>query len=112
MTGCRAIHGPDPCLWVTRDGWVGTATASGAAIVEVEVVCSDADEHRRRVETRSTDVEGLVKPTWAEVIGREYEPWDGARVVVDTARTSVADAVDLVAAEVAAVSSSSGPARA
>src|SRR3954470_945482 len=34
---------------LTRDGWAATAAAADAAIVEVEVICSDPEEHRRRV---------------------------------------------------------------
>lgn len=45
-------------LALTRDSWVSTAQGARAAIVEVEVVCSDPVEHRRRVETRVSDVEG------------------------------------------------------
>lgn len=82
----------------TRDPWVVTADDCDAALVEVEVVCTDEVEHRRRVETRSSDVEGLVKPTWAEVVGREYEPWDRDRLVVDSARRTVDEAARLVAA--------------
>ena len=93
---------------VTRDAWPGTAEQAGAALVEVEVVCSDAAEHRRRVEQRPTDVEGLVKPSWAEVLGREYESWTRERVVVDTATTAAAAAVRRVVAarETARTSSS------
>lgn len=80
-------------LAVTRDAWPATAAGAGAGLVEVEVVCSDVVEHRRRVEGRPTDVPGLVKPIWAEVVGRDYEPWTRPRVVVDTATTSVAEAV-------------------
>jgi predicted kinase len=76
----------------TRDGWVGTARSAGAGIVEVEVVCSDAVEHRRRIETRPTDVEGLVKPTWNQVTGREYEAWARPRLVIDTAVTTTSEA--------------------
>lgn len=77
---------------LTRDAWPGTASAAGAAIVEVEVICSDLEEHRRRVEDRASDVDGLVKPTWAEVVEREYEPWSRPRVTIDSACTSVASA--------------------
>lgn len=86
-------------LTATRDSWMETATAAGAAVIEVETVCSDAVEHRRRVETRPTDVVGLVKPTWAQVLSREYEPWNRPHTVVDTACTSPEDAVQLIAAE-------------
>ena len=54
-------------LEVTREAWRGVAEAAGTPFVEVEVICSDPAEHRRRVETRNVDVPGLVPPTWAEV---------------------------------------------
>jgi predicted kinase len=77
---------------LTRDAWPGTASVAGAVLVEVEVICSDPAEHRRRVEDRASDVDGLVKPTWAEVVDREYEPWSRPRVIVDSATTPVASA--------------------
>lgn len=88
---------------LTRDAWLGTAASAGAALVEVEVICSDEAEHRRRVETRASDVDGLVKPTWAEVVEREYEPWSRTPLVVDSATTPAAWAVQRVRAEVEAV---------
>ena len=86
---------------LTRDGWVGTAAGAGAALVEVEVLCSDPAEHRRRVETRASDVAGLIKPTWEEVVGREYDAWDRQHLVVDTADTSATAAAERIATEVA-----------
>jgi predicted kinase len=87
-------------LAVTRDGWVGTARAAGGGIVEVELVCSDAVEHRRRVETRASDVDGLVKPTWSEVVEREYEPWTRPRLVIDSAATAAPEGARRIAAAV------------
>ena len=83
---------------LTRDAWLDIAAGSGAAIVEVEVICSDEVEHRRRVATRTTDVEGLLKPTWSEIMDREYEPWSRPHLPVDSARISVEDAAMLIAA--------------
>lgn len=68
---------------------------SGAALSFVEVVCSDAEEHRRRVEARESDVEGLSVPTWEQVVGREYEPWTDERLVLDTSGPT-ADPVETV----------------
>ena len=85
---------------VTRDGWVGTAAAAGAAVVEVELICSDSAVHRRRVETRPSDVEGLVKPTWQEVESREYETWSRSHLVFDTATTGVELIVDRIVASI------------
>lgn len=70
---------------LTRDAWMGTASAGGGDLLEVELVCSDQREHERRVAGRSTDVDGLVKPTWQEVSNREYEPWSREHLVIDTA---------------------------
>ena len=86
-------------LAVTRDGWLGTAATADAALIEVEVICSDQTEHRRRVETRTSDVEGLAKPTWTEVVEREYEPWTRERLVIDSTTTSPENAADRIAAE-------------
>jgi predicted kinase len=85
-------------LATTRDSWRRTAEANGAVCVEVELVCSDTAEHRRRVENRSVDVKGLILPTWAEVGDREYEPWHRDRLVVDTAAVGVEEAARMVAA--------------
>jgi predicted kinase len=83
-------------LPVTRDAWVAVAGRAGVPVVEVEVVCSDAAEHRRRVETRVTDVPGLVLPTWDGVRRRDYAAWDRPRVVVDTAALTAEEAAAAV----------------
>jgi predicted kinase len=79
-------------LGVTREAWRRAAANASSPCVEIEVVCSDPAEHRRRVETRETDVAGLQLPSWEAVQRRDYEAWDRPRLVVDTAGRSVADA--------------------
>jgi predicted kinase len=80
-------------LGITRDAWIDVARRATARFVEVEIACSDPEEHRRRVETRTSDVTGLRLPTWAEVTGREYHAWDRDRIVIDTATGSVEEHV-------------------
>ena len=70
----------------TRDAWRAVAVQAGAAMAEIEIVCSDPAEHRRRVESRVVDVPGLALPSWQEVVEREYAPFDRDRLVLDTAR--------------------------
>jgi len=72
-----------------RDAWRDVGLRAGADVIEVEVICSDEAEHRRRVETRTSDVPGLVPPTWQEVTARDYRPWTRERLVVDTAGRDV-----------------------
>jgi predicted kinase len=87
-------------LAITRDGWMGTAATASAALIEVEVNCADEAEHRRRVETRTSDVEGLAKPTWRAVVER-CEPWTRERLVIDSTTTSPEEAADRIATEMA-----------
>ena len=79
-------------LTVTRAAWRNVAKETASPIVEVEVTCSDATEHRRRVERREIDIPGLVAPTWAAVMARDYEPWAEPRVAVDTAQMTAVEA--------------------
>ena len=95
-------------LSLTRDAWMRTATAAGAGILEVEVVCSDETEHRRRVEVRSSDVEGLMKPAWTAGMNREYEPWGRDRLVVDSTTTSPESAARLIAARMMSAKATGG----
>lgn len=84
-------------LPVTRDAWRAVARDTCVPVLEVEVVCPDAAEHRRRVETRAIDVPGLVAPTWQALLQRDYAPWEGAHLVVDTARSSATEAAQQIA---------------
>lgn len=74
---------------LTRDAWRAVARRAGVPSVDVEVVCSDAEEHRRRVESRRAEIAGHTLPTWAEVGERDYRPWTGDRIVIDTAHVEV-----------------------
>ena len=76
---------------LTRNAWRKVAQRCGAVSVEVEITCSDQAQHRRRVEGRDSDIPGLILPTWQEVLDREYEPRDGARIRVDTANCTMND---------------------
>ncbi len=79
---------------VTRVAWLDVAHQAQAEAIEIEIVCSDSREHQRRVETRTTDVSGLRLPTWQDVVTRDYQPWDHAHVVIDTAGHSIEQVVE------------------
>ena len=80
-------------LAITRDAWRDLAEELGVRLVEVELVCSDPAEHERRATTRVVDIPDHVPPTWAQIVARDYEPWDRSHIVLDTAGRSVEDAV-------------------
>jgi predicted kinase len=79
---------------LTRREWERVATDVGAQYVNIEVVCSDLQEHRMRVEARRSAVQGLRLPTWQDVTARPYDRWAAGRVVVDTFGRSAQECVD------------------
>jgi predicted kinase len=77
-----------------RDGWEAVAARAGAEIIWLEVVCCDPIEHRRRIETRSSDIVGLDLPNWSAVEVRAYDEWKRDRLVIDTAHRRLEDCVE------------------
>jgi predicted kinase len=85
---------------LTRDAWRSVAERAGVPSLDVEVICSDAFEHRRRIESRRPEVPGQRVPTWQEVLARDYHAWDRHRLVIDTAKEDPEQAVRRILAEV------------
>ena len=94
--GCTAVADCVNPLPATRAAWREVAACTASPIVEAEVICSDAVEHRRRVESRATDIAGLELPTWAAVMDRDYVPGQGPRIVVDTSRSNARESAEIV----------------
>lgn len=80
----------DSCnpIELTRREWEDVAEAEGAKFLNVEIVCSDSAEHRRRLENRANSTPNMTAPDWEEVIAREYHSWSVPRVIIDTAGRS------------------------
>lgn len=73
----------------TRKQWEEVAISNNSSFINIEVICSDKNEHRKRIETRVTEVENLKLPTWEEVENRIFHPWKNERIVIDTAHKSI-----------------------
>ena len=85
----------------SRKLWTNCAIEAEATLIDIEVICEDEDIHRNRVETRVSDIDGLIVPTWAEVKERHYEPWIEDRIIVDTSKLSIPECVEKIAAVLA-----------
>lgn len=83
-------------LKMTRDDWYQVGVKAGSKILEVEIICSDINEHRRRVEGRVADIPNLVLPDWQKVLDREYHLWHREHLMVDTAHIRPDEAVDII----------------
>ena len=104
----------DSCnpIELTRREWERMAGETGAQYVNIEVVCSDVREHRKRVETRRSTVPGLTIPTWLNVTEREYHDWTVDRVVLDTCRRSERECLDELLAKLPVPNKALQPTRA
>ena len=83
-------------LSVTREAWRNVATKTSSTLLEVEIVCSDLVEHRRRVQTRKADITGHIMPKWEDVLDHEYEPWTSRRLIIDSSLIEANDAANSI----------------
>lgn len=81
----------------TRQAWHDMAKRHGQAYLDVEVICSDEAEHKRRVDARLAAGAGKNHPDWEAVCSRLYEPWSMERLVIDSCKKSVEQAADEIA---------------
>ncbi|BAV74515.1 ATPase [Pseudomonas chlororaphis subsp. aurantiaca] len=80
----------------SRQAWQGIAEAEQSPLLNVEVICTDIVEHRRRVESREADVPGLRPPSWQSVLDHDYQAWSGERLKLDSSLLSPAEAVRII----------------
>lgn len=71
-------------LALTRDTYREIVLSTRTDYLEIEIVCSDIIEHRKRVETKVSEVEGLTLPDWKQVTDLVYEPWSREHLVLDS----------------------------
>lgn len=79
---------------ITRNAWRAIGEIAKVSVLEIEIVCSDQEEHKRRVDTRVVDIEQSTRVTWKEVLTRDYEHWPQAQIVIDTAGASPEQSVE------------------
>jgi predicted kinase len=90
----------DSCnpIELTRRAWEQVARTANADFVNFEIICSDESEHKKRAETRTTDVENFKLPTWEEIENHEYHEWphEHERTVIDTAARTESECFEML----------------
>jgi len=83
----------DSCnpIKLTRQEWQEVALSNDSSYTNIEVICSDIEEHKKRIKERECDIPGMVLPSWKEVEEREYDSWDENRILIDTANKNSND---------------------
>ena len=98
----------DSCnpLELTRREWEQVVADMRCKFINIEVICSDSCEHRRRVESRKSTIHGLHLPTWQDVEEREYHRWSKSRCIIDTAGRSESECLEMLLRELGGCSTS------
>ncbi len=94
--GLTVIADSVNALQVTRNAWRKVAREAGVRCFEIELICSDVTLHRSRIDTRQADIPGHQLPTWENVRQRQYDRWQSAHLIVDTAHVCVEHAVNII----------------
>lgn len=88
LLGATVITDSVNPLALTRDVYREIALSARTGFLEIEIICSDKIEHRKRVETRVSEVEGLTLPAWKDVTDLTYEPWNREHLILDSSSLS------------------------
>ena len=101
-------------IGITRTAWQQVAESARADLLNIQVVCTDPVEHRRRVEERRTENFGheysrLEYPSWDDVSSRDYEEWLEPVLRIDTSVVTPAEALILIKTEIGRTNARGGP---
>lgn len=88
LLGATVITDSVNPLALTRDAYREIALSARTGFLEIEIICSDKIEHRKRVESRVSEVEGLTLPAWKDVTDLTYEPWNREHLTLDSSSLS------------------------
>ncbi|AIT08726.1 kinase [Candidatus Francisella endociliophora] len=67
----------------SRELWNKLSQVNFTKIINIEVICSDKQTHKNRIETRYKTNPNKY-PTWQDVLNRDYQLWDQNIIRVDT----------------------------
>ena len=76
---------------LTRNEFNNLALKNDCKYINIEIICSNEMEHKKRVESRNY-------PSWSEVMKRKYdqnycfmhyEPWQEELIIIDTANKTI-----------------------
>lgn len=92
--GLNVVADSSNPIEASRSAWREVAQNANCQYREIEVICSDQAEHKRRAETRKTDITHLKLPSWQNIQERHYQPWNKAIIQIDTAGKTIAQTIE------------------
>ena len=83
-------------IHITREAWREVALSVGANYVEIEIICSDKEIHKSRLQKRAPDLPNQILPNWEDVIMRDYDKWVTPHITIDTAKNSISESISII----------------
>ncbi|MBP8006216.1 MAG: AAA family ATPase [Acinetobacter sp.] len=77
----------------SRLKWKEIAQKANVQIIDIEIICSDKAEHKKRIESRLSDIENFKLPDWASVQMHDYQLRTDKRLIIDTAKCTPQNAI-------------------
>lgn len=76
-----------------RQQWLALAIRASVSLEFVEVICSDRELHRSRLESRQRGLRAFPEPSWASLEPRRTAlgAWNGERITVDSVNDHLAN---------------------
>ena len=84
-------------MLITQNAWRDIAETANARYFEVELICSDKSEHKRRVEMRKADIQGHDVPTWQDVQKRDFARIEAPDLIIDTSKFCIKESIAIEA---------------
>ena len=74
---------------LTRDEWKNIAEIEGVNYINIEIKCSNKNEHKERVEKRYSEIPGLLLPPWKKILEMKYDKWDTGIISIETSGKTI-----------------------
>ena len=84
LGNCVLADSCNPII-LTRREWQDVANSNNSSYTNIEVICSDTEEHKKRIKEKECDIPSMVLPSWKDVKERVYDSWGENRILIDTA---------------------------
>jgi len=74
---------------LTRNEFNNIALKNNCIYLNIEIICSDKNEHKNRIVNRKSEIDNLKLPTWEEINNRQFETWEEEHIIIDTANKTI-----------------------
>ncbi len=79
---------------LTRNEIESIAILQNSKYFNIEIICSNIEEHKKRVEKRQADIAGFKLPTWNEIQNKDYHKWTKPVIKIDSFNKTIDQCVD------------------